>query len=197
MVTKIRRLDMEVCTTLGMLTPEQAQDLRTAGLTAYNHNVDTSPEFYPKVTSTRKYEDRLETIGNVRDAGISVCAGGIIGLGEGAKGQGRAAVAARNATSAPGKRAYQPPGGGERHAVSSERGANRARPCAVHCDRAHRHAGDCRAALGGPARAFGCGSGAERSTHVHARLVLEHADALRRVTVRPSEAQECSCEQQL
>ena len=85
MVTKIRRLDMEVCTTLGMLTPEQAQDLRTAGLTAYNHNVDTSPEFYPKVTSTRKYEDRLETIGNVRDAGISVCAGGIIGLGEGAK----------------------------------------------------------------------------------------------------------------
>jgi biotin synthase len=85
MVGRIRQLDMEVCTTLGMLTPEQARDLRTAGLTAYNHNLDTSPEFYPKVTSTRKYEDRLETIGNVRDAGISVCAGGIIGLGEGAK----------------------------------------------------------------------------------------------------------------
>ena len=85
MVGKIRQLDMEVCTTLGMLTAEQAKELRTAGLTAYNHNLDTSPEFYPQVTSTRKYEDRLETIGNVRDAGISVCAGGIIGLGEGAQ----------------------------------------------------------------------------------------------------------------
>jgi biotin synthase len=85
MVKKIRALDMEVCTTLGMLTPEQAEDLRTAGLTAYNHNLDTSPEYYKQVTSTRKYEDRLETLKNVRDAGISVCAGGIIGLGEGAK----------------------------------------------------------------------------------------------------------------
>jgi biotin synthase-like enzyme len=85
MVKKIRGLDMEVCTTLGMVTPEQAADLREAGLTAYNHNLDTSPEYYAKVTSTRKYSDRLETIGNVRSAGISVCAGGIIGLGEGAK----------------------------------------------------------------------------------------------------------------
>ena len=56
MVGKIRGLNMEVCTTLGMLTPEQAQQLRTAGLTAYNHNLDTSPEFYPKVTSSRKYQ---------------------------------------------------------------------------------------------------------------------------------------------
>lgn len=85
MVKRIRKLDMEVCTTLGMLTPEQAADLRQAGLTAYNHNLDTSPEYYKQVTSTRKYEDRLETLGNVRDAGISVCAGGIIGLGEGEK----------------------------------------------------------------------------------------------------------------
>eukprot|EP00892_Ulva_mutabilis_P010679 jgi/Ulvmu1/7984/UM004_0219.1 len=85
MVKRIRKLDMEVCTTLGMLTPEQAEDLRQAGLTAYNHNLDTSPEYYKQVTSTRKYEDRLETLANVRDAGISVCAGGIIGLGEGEK----------------------------------------------------------------------------------------------------------------
>lgn len=83
MVKRIRALGMEVCTTLGMLTPEQASDLREAGLTAYNHNLDTSPEFYSKVTTTRKYEDRLQTIENVRQAGISVCAGGIIGLGEG------------------------------------------------------------------------------------------------------------------
>lgn len=73
---------MEVCTTLGMLTPDQAGELRNAGLTAYNHNLDTSPEYYEKVTTTRKYEDRLATIESVRQAGISVCAGGIIGLGE-------------------------------------------------------------------------------------------------------------------
>ncbi|KAF8066187.1 BIO2 [Scenedesmus sp. PABB004] len=83
MVRRIRGLGMEVCTTLGMLTPEQAQQLRAAGLTAYNHNLDTSPEYYGKITTTRKYEDRLSTLAAVRDAGISVCAGGIIGLGEG------------------------------------------------------------------------------------------------------------------
>ena len=82
MVRRIRGLGMEVCTTLGMLTPEQARELREAGLTAYNHNLDTSPEFYGKITTTRRYEDRLATLEAVRDAGISVCAGGIIGLGE-------------------------------------------------------------------------------------------------------------------
>lgn len=85
MVKKIRALDMEVCTTLGMLTADQAADLRNAGLTAYNHNLDTSPEYYSQVTKTRKYEDRLDTLETVRMAGISVCAGGIIGLGEGPK----------------------------------------------------------------------------------------------------------------
>uniref|UniRef100_A0A383W910 biotin synthase n=1 Tax=Tetradesmus obliquus TaxID=3088 RepID=A0A383W910_TETOB len=83
MVRRIRGLGMEVCTTLGMLTPEQARELREAGLTAYNHNLDTSPEYYGQITTTRKYEDRLSTLAAVRDAGISVCAGGIIGLGEG------------------------------------------------------------------------------------------------------------------
>lgn len=85
MVAKIRALGMEVCTTLGMLTPAQAQQLAQAGLTAYNHNLDTSPEYYGKITSSRKYEDRLDTLSHVRNAGISVCAGGIIGLGEGPK----------------------------------------------------------------------------------------------------------------
>lgn len=83
MVRRIRSLDMEVCTTLGMLTPDQAAELRTAGLTAYNHNLDTSKEYYGQITTSRNYEDRLDTIENVRQAGISVCAGGIIGLGEG------------------------------------------------------------------------------------------------------------------
>merc|ERR1712238_74206 len=72
----------EVCCTLGMLTTEQARQLADAGLSSYNHNLDTSPEFYPKVITTRSYEDRLQTIANVRDAGISVCCGGILGLGE-------------------------------------------------------------------------------------------------------------------
>jgi len=79
---RIRGLGLEVCATLGMLTAEQALALRQAGLSAYNHNLDTSPEFYPQVTSSRKYEDRLATLAHVRAAGLSVCCGGILGLGE-------------------------------------------------------------------------------------------------------------------
>ena len=82
MTKEVRDMGMEVCATLGMLTPEQAVKLKDAGLTAYNHNLDTSPEYYDKVTSSRKYEDRLNTIAAVREAGISVCCGGILGLGE-------------------------------------------------------------------------------------------------------------------
>jgi biotin synthase len=73
---------LEVCCTLGMLTEEQARRLKQAGLDAYNHNLDTSPEYYGDIISTRTYEDRLRTLGYVRDAGISVCCGGIVGLGE-------------------------------------------------------------------------------------------------------------------
>jgi len=75
-------MGMEVCTTLGMLTTEEARQLKEAGLTAYNHNLDTSREFYPKVITTRTYDDRISTIDAVRAAGISVCSGGILGLGE-------------------------------------------------------------------------------------------------------------------
>jgi biotin synthase len=82
MVKGVNAMGLEVCCTLGMLTAEQAQQLKQAGLTAYNHNLDTSPEHYPNVITTRSYEDRLQTIANVRDAGISVCCGGILGLGE-------------------------------------------------------------------------------------------------------------------
>ncbi len=82
MVSEIRAMGMEVCTTLGMLTPDQAKQLRAAGLTAYNHNLDTSREYYGKVVTSRSYDDRLSTLENVRDAGISVCSGGILGLGE-------------------------------------------------------------------------------------------------------------------
>lgn len=82
MVRGVNGMGLEVCCTLGMLNAEQAKQLKEAGLTAYNHNLDTSPEHYPKVITTRTYEDRLDTISNVRDAGISVCCGGILGLGE-------------------------------------------------------------------------------------------------------------------
>jgi biotin synthase len=82
MVRQVNAMGLEVCCTLGMLTADQAGQLKEAGLTAYNHNLDTSREFYPEVISTRSYDDRLQTIQNVRDAGISVCSGGILGLGE-------------------------------------------------------------------------------------------------------------------
>jgi biotin synthase len=82
MVREVNDLGMEVCATLGMLTPEQAERLKEAGLTAYNHNLDTSEEYYSKIISTRTYEDRLNTISHVQKAKISVCSGGIIGLGE-------------------------------------------------------------------------------------------------------------------
>ena len=75
-------LGMEVCCTLGMLTESQAEKLAEAGLYAYNHNLDTSPEYYKEIISTRTYDDRLNTLGHVRKAGISVCCGGIVGLGE-------------------------------------------------------------------------------------------------------------------
>ena len=82
MVRGVRDLDMEACVTLGMLTESQAKRLADAGLTAYNHNLDTSPEFYREIITTRTYEDRLETLAHVRSAGLQVCCGGIIGMGE-------------------------------------------------------------------------------------------------------------------
>lgn len=82
MVRGVAALGMEVCCTLGMLTESQARQLKQAGLTAYNHNLDTSPEFYGRIISTRTYQDRLHTLEHVRRAGIQVCCGGILGMGE-------------------------------------------------------------------------------------------------------------------
>ena len=82
MVRTINKLDMEVCCTLGMLTENQAQRLAEAGLYAYNHNLDTSEDYYKDVISTRAFEDRLQTIDNVRKSNVTVCSGGIIGMGE-------------------------------------------------------------------------------------------------------------------
>ncbi len=82
MVRGVRDLGMEACVTLGMLKPHQAKRLAEAGLTAYNHNLDTSPEFYGEIIGTRTYQDRLETLSYCRDEGIDLCCGGIIGMGE-------------------------------------------------------------------------------------------------------------------
>jgi biotin synthase len=82
MVRGVRDLDLEACATLGMLTAAQARALADAGLTAYNHNLDTSKEFYGRIITTRVYEERLSTIANVHEAGIGVCCGGILGMGE-------------------------------------------------------------------------------------------------------------------
>ena len=82
MVREVKALGMETCMTLGMLDQDQAQSLKEAGLDYYNHNLDTAPEYYGKVIGTRTYQDRLDTLDNVRSAGINVCSGGIVGMGE-------------------------------------------------------------------------------------------------------------------
>jgi biotin synthase len=82
MVEGVKALGMETCVTLGMLTPAQASRLKDAGLDYYNHNIDTSPDYYKEIITTRTFEDRLDTLQNVRDAGINVCCGGIVGMGE-------------------------------------------------------------------------------------------------------------------
>jgi biotin synthase len=82
LIKEVRDLGLESCMTLGMLTDEQALELKNAGLDYYNHNLDTSPEYYKEIITTRTYDDRLNTLARVRDAGIKVCSGGIIGLGE-------------------------------------------------------------------------------------------------------------------
>lgn len=82
MIRGVKELGLETCCTLGMVTEDQARRMKEAGLDAYNHNLDSSSEFYDQIISTRTYEDRLRTLGHVRDAGISVCCGGIVGMGE-------------------------------------------------------------------------------------------------------------------
>ncbi|PMH46770.1 biotin synthase BioB [Vibrio sp. 10N.286.49.B3] len=82
MIKGVKALGLETCMTLGMLTPEQAGELAGAGLDYYNHNLDTSPEFYGNIITTRTYQDRLDTLSHVRDSGMKICSGGIIGMGE-------------------------------------------------------------------------------------------------------------------
>jgi biotin synthase len=82
MVSAVKGLGMETCATLGMLTEDQARRLQQAGLDFYNHNVDTSPEFYGRIITTRTMQDRIDTLGHARNTGLKVCCGGIVGMGE-------------------------------------------------------------------------------------------------------------------
>ena len=82
MIKGVKNLGMEACVTLGMLTPQQAGQLKEAGLDYYNHNIDTSEDYYKEIITTRSFQDRLDTLGHVRDAGLNVCSGGIVGMGE-------------------------------------------------------------------------------------------------------------------
>src|ERR1700688_1434681 len=84
MIREVKSLGLETCATLGMVSPAQARDLKAAGLDYYNHNIDTSPEYYDKIITTRTFQDRLDTLQGVRDAGMNVCCGGIVGMGEAA-----------------------------------------------------------------------------------------------------------------
>jgi len=96
MVREVRELGLETCATLGMLDPSQAQQLKRAGLDYYNHNLDTSEEFYGEIISTRTYQDRLDTLSAVRDAGLNVCCGGIVGMGESQSDRARLLVTLAN-----------------------------------------------------------------------------------------------------
>jgi len=96
MVREVSALGLETCATLGMLTPEQAQSLKAAGLDYYNHNLDTSEEFYAEIITTRTYRDRLDTLEAVRAAGLKVCCGGIVGLGESARDRAQLLVTLAN-----------------------------------------------------------------------------------------------------
>jgi biotin synthase len=82
MIREVKALGLETCATLGMLSGEQATALKAAGLDYYNHNLDTAPEFYGEIIQTREFQDRLDTLGHVRDAGMKTCCGGIVGMGE-------------------------------------------------------------------------------------------------------------------
>ncbi len=102
MVSGVKDLGLETCVTLGMLEEHQAKRLKEAGLDYYNHNLDTSPEFYDEIISTRTYQDRLDTLNHVREANINVCSGGIVGLGEGAKDRAGLLMSLANMPSHPG-----------------------------------------------------------------------------------------------
>ena len=147
MVEGVKALGMETCVTLGMLTGEQARRLKDCGLDYYNHNLDTSPEFYGEIITTRTYQDRLDTLEHVRNAGIHVCCGGIVGMGEGLDDRVGMIAHAREPAGASGERSDQHAGASGRHAARRPGEARCVRFRAHHCGGAHLHAGIGRATV--------------------------------------------------
>ena len=160
MVSAVKALGLETCATLGMLSDLQARQLKHAGLDYYNHNLDTAPEFYGKIITTRVYQERLDTLGHVREAGIKVCCGGIVGMGESRAATRRTDRATRQSRSLSRVGPDQPSGAGRGHAAARNGAARPARIRAHHRGRAHHHAARARAAVGRPARAGRGGAGA-------------------------------------
>ena len=117
MIEGVKALGLESCVTLGMLTAPQSARLKSAGLDYYNHNLDTSPEYYGEVITTRTYQDRLDTLAAVRDAGINLCCGGIVGMGEDASDRAGLICDAGQPEGAAGERADQCAGRGGGHAA--------------------------------------------------------------------------------
>ncbi len=150
-VREVSRLGMEVCVTLGQLTDQAARQLREAGVTAYNHNLDTSPEFYPQIVTTHTFQDRLGTIRAVQQAGMSVCSGGIIGMGETVTDRLRMLEVLTGFRTAARKRADQLFDGHARHTAGRTAARGRVRVGAAGGDDTHRLAPLESAALG---RAF-------------------------------------------
>ena len=117
MIEGVKALGLETCATLGMLTREQARRLKDCGLDYYNHNLDTSEEYYGEIITTRTYQDRLDTLAHVREAGMNVCCGGIVGMGESAEDRAELLRTLANLPRASRKRADQSAGAGGRHAA--------------------------------------------------------------------------------
>ena len=126
MIREVGALGLETCATLGMLTPEQAHELKDAGLDYYNHNVDSSEDYYKKIISTRTYQHRLDTLEAVRNANLKVCSGGIVGMGETRTDRAGMLVTLANLPAASAERAHQPAGTGQGHAACREAAAEAA-----------------------------------------------------------------------
>ena len=159
MVKAVRGLGMETCATLGMLNEKQTEQLRDAGLDYYNHNLDTSPEFYGDIISTRDYQDRLDTLERVRKAGMHVCSGGIVGMGENLTQRAGSDRATGQSRTLSRKRADQQSGESRRHAAGANRGSRSAGLRAHHRRGAHHDADRAGAAVGRAAADVGRDTG--------------------------------------
>ena len=153
LVEAVKDLEMETCVTLGMLTGSQARELARAGLDYYNHNLDTSPEYYREIITTRTYEDRLDTLANVRAADIRVCCGGIVGMGESRRDRAGLLVQLANLPEHPESVPHQPARAGRGHPARRCRTAAAARARALHRGRPDPDAPLRRPALRGADRA--------------------------------------------